>query len=246
MPIDRTRPFAVLGDLRANATALDAVLAELARLGIDQGLVIGDLLGYGPDPEVVAERMRARSDRFVVLSGWPGRMISDASDPGALNPVALRAISWARARVRGRLADWLRTLPTRWTDGGICAVCATPTSPDAAFLPWNDAAALQLEMDAAAMPTFVGTIGIAGAASRRDGWRSAAQLPAGIATTDASIFCPGSVGQPRDGDPRAAVAIVEDTVVTWRRVAYDIEETAARIQAHGLYVRTADRLRVGR
>lgn len=252
---DLSKPLAVLADVRSNLAALEAVMADLASRGVKQGVVIGDLLAFGPDPREVADLLFDSADHLTVLLGHPSHAILAGADTQS-NPSAQRASRWARERLRPewwqigkrrRVWGWLRSLPAKLVVDDALFVCGTPLEPLADFLPTFDPRGELIRQHLAATPrvAFVGTISQPGHVSESDfQWKSAADVSMAIRLTTKTIVCPGGIGQPRDRDVRAGYAILDGDRVEWVRVPYDIETTIARFPEI-LDRRHAERLRVG-
>lgn len=247
--------IALVADIHANLAAWEAVVEALETEVVDRVVCLGDLVGYNADAEHVVASVRACCD--VVVAGNHDREIDGASTRGT-SSAARHALAWTQQTLSANASAWLAALPARVVDAG-----AGFTAVHGCYL--NDtyvtgyvtetmlAANLEKIADpAAALPTlaFCGHthVGLAG-------WLASDVVQArGVGEVRwpkrarAVLVNPGSVGQPRDGDPRASFAIVDvgTSTVRWRRVAYDVERTAAAIWAAGLPSELADRLREGR
>lgn len=257
MTPDLSKPLAILADVRSNFAALESVLADLENRGIRQGVVIGDLLAFGPDPRGVADLLFDNADHLAVLLGHPSNTILAGPDTQT-NPSAQRASQWAREKLRPacwqigkrrRVWEWLRSLPAKLVVDDALFVCGTPLEPLADFLPTIDPHGELTKQHLAVTPrvAFVGTISQPGFVSESDFlWKTAADAGMTIRLSAKSIVCPGGIGQPRDRDVRAGYAILDGDKVEWVRVPYDIEKTIAQFPENGVLDRRhADRLRVG-
>ena len=237
--------IAVLSDIHSNLVALDAVLAEAGP--IDGAWVLGDIVGYGPEPDAVVERLRG-----IGATGVLGN--HDAAALGGpeidwFNPDARAAAAWTRDTISEATRAWLSALPVTATQQGFALVHGSPRDPLREYIADADVARDNLaELDV--------PIGLYGhthvpAAWLESGPRIALVEPhAGESLRLADrrgLLNPGSVGQPRDGDPRAAYAILDlaNGTMTWQRVAYDIPEVQAAMRAVGLPLRLIDRLARG-
>ena len=242
--------IAVLSDIHANLAALEAVNADLT--DVDQLWVLGDIVGYGPQPnEVIAllQEMGARS----VLGNHDGAAIGIV-DPAHFNPDARAAIEWTAEVIDGNARSYLATLPEVRMDGQLTAVHGSPRDPIWEYITSRGIAAANFESFDTRLCLFGHT-----------------HLPIAYRLTDADVEAtpglpgetvqignarallnPGSVGQPRDGLPDAAYAILDmgdgadACAFTFHRVRYEIDRTQRLMQEAGLPARLVERLRYGR
>jgi predicted phosphodiesterase len=243
----------VLSDLHSNATALDAVLAA-AKGHWDLSVCLGDVVGYGPDPNEVTARLldmgtqtiRGNHDKAVT-----GLMITDD-----FNPVAKAAVEWTRAQLKPEHLAWLSALPQGplATDGVVLVHGALQDEDEYVFTP---AQALDGLLDSTAEVTFFGHTHHQGGFSYQDSQLEVLQIRPRPSESFAALrieqprrylLNPGSIGQPRDGDPRAAFAIADlehQTVEFWR-VPYDIVAVQERMRLAKLPEPLIQRLTVGR
>jgi diadenosine tetraphosphatase ApaH/serine/threonine PP2A family protein phosphatase len=254
--------IAVIADVRANEQALIAVLARIAQLQVDRIWCIGSLLSHGPDPAAVVDRIRSSpvGDRCFV--GYPD---TDILSDGALqnfNTEARRSFTWARQRLRPKWWSksatkrrwvWLKSRPAFAVDGEWQLFSCSPECPYSGFLPifanLVDKEPLKPHFTIVRRGAFVGTISWPGIVFDDDlTWNPTKGTDQQIAVAGRKfIACPGAVGQPRDGDPRACFAIFDGETITWHRVEYDIKETVKRISVVAeLPDRYAQRLEQGR
>jgi diadenosine tetraphosphatase ApaH/serine/threonine PP2A family protein phosphatase len=241
---------AVLSDIHANIRALDAILAQVG--SVDAVWHLGDVVGYGPDPDAVVDRLRQRGAVGVQgnhdLAATGDDVIRD------FNVDARAAMEWTRRTISSATRDWLAALPARLTVGSYSLVHGSPRDPTWEYIVTESVAAANLAL----LPTAYGLFGHTHLAM------AYALSDADVAGDDVETFTPepgaglslegrralvnpGSVGQPRDGDPRAS-ALVLDTGrdrVTWIRAAYDIEATQAAMGVARLPARGIARLSFG-
>lgn len=231
--------LAVLSDLHGNLSALSAVEADLARQGVDHVLVLGDLVGYLARPNQVAARVAARGwpalagnyDRAVLTGGEEG--VNRFLKPG-IGPLPRRIYHWTCQRVTRQTRSFLGTLPfflrLDLAGVGILAVHGSPKGvrdyvypdrPLAELEAWRAEAGVRLLLMGHTHVPFV----------RR--------LPGGLALN------PGSVGAPKDGDPRASYALVdlESLQAQVVRVEFDWQEETRLMLERGLPREAVDRLR---
>ncbi len=243
----------VLSDLHSNATALDAVLSA-AKGHWDLSVCLGDVVGYGPDPDEVTARLlemgtqtiRGNHDKAVT-----GLMITDD-----FNPVAKAAVEWTRAQLTPEHMAWLSALPQGplATDGIVLVHGALQDEDEYVFTP---AQALDGLLDSTAEVTFFGHTHHQGGFSYQDSQLEVLQIRPRPSESFAALrieqprrylLNPGSIGQPRDGDPRAAFAIADlehQTVEFWR-VPYDVAAVQERMRLAKLPEPLIQRLVVGR
>ena len=238
--------IAVISDVHANLPALEAVLAAAG--AVEAVWHLGDIVGYGPDPDAVVARLRE-----IGAVGVQGNHdAAAAGDPGIdwFNPDARRAMEWTRAVISAETRAWLAALPETLVDGDVTLVHGSPRDPTWEYVTSVPVAQASL----AALGTRICLNGHTHqpVAFIEDGGRIEAVGPDDGSTLELrgrrALVNPGGVGQPRDGDPRAAFMILDraaDTI-TWQRVAYDIAAVQAAMRAVGLPGQLADRLAVGR
>lgn len=248
--------IAIISDIHGNLAALEAVLAECERLGVEEYLCLGDVIGYGPDPAAVT---RIARERFrVTLMGNHEHALFTANH--GFNPYAAEAIQWTRHQLEeAARADgidylaWYGSLSPFVLEGRRLMVHGSIYDPvhDYVDAPENPVEAETmihtLERDFTGfdvcfaghnhtpfLATRVGTM-IPHEAHNRF------RVPAG----HKAYICVGSVGQPRDLDWRASFATLEGDTVTYHRLEYDIGATQRKIHEAGLHPFLADRLQRG-
>jgi predicted phosphodiesterase len=245
----------VLSDLHANATALTAAL-NAAKGHWDHVVCLGDVVGYGPDPNEVTSTIRELGARTI--RGNHDKAATDLMATDDFNPVAKAAVEWTRSQLSPENLKWLTELPQGplETDGLVLVHGAFQDEDEYVFTP---AQALEGLLDSTAAVTFFGHTHHQGGFSYEN-FKSNLEV-LGVHPRAAESFAPlrleahrryllnpGSVGQPRDADPRAAFAIadLEHQIVEFWRVPYDISEVQARMRAARLPEPLAQRLVVGR
>jgi len=226
--------IAVLSDIHANLPALEAVLAALG--SVDAVWHLGDVVGYGPHPDEVVARLR-------MLGAIGVRGNHDAAALGVLdtewfNADARRAVEWTAKRISPDTRDWLAGLPVRAELGEITLVHGSPRDETWEYVTSTSDARENLA-------AFATPYCLYGHTHLPAAWRAGAgrveplrPAPGFALPLDERrlLLNPGSVGQPRDGDPRAS-ALVLDTAArraTWHRVAYPIATTQAAMRAAAL------------
>ena len=245
--------YLVISDIHANLEAFETVLAEAKSIGYDKVLLLGDLVGYGADPNIICERVRDLKPD-ALIRGNHDKVGSGVESPEGFNAVARNAIKWTYETLTKENRDWLAALPAgpMIVDDTIEICHGTPFDEDAYV--FDDLDALRA-MHAARRPLclFGHTHVQVGHFLSRDQFGVATaddQRPLTIALDEANRYLvnPGSVGQPRDGDPRAGFGIVDIAAkeMTIYRVEYPISKAQARIMEEGLPDVLAQRLALGR
>jgi len=245
--------YLVISDIHANLEAFDAVMAEAKSIGFEKVLLLGDLVGYGADPNAICERVRELNAEGLIR-GNHDKVGSGVESPEGFNAVARNAIRWTYETLNKENREWLAALPAGplIVDDMIEICHGTPFDEDAYV--FDDLDALRA-MHAARRPLclFGHTHVQVGHYLSRDQFGLATaddHRPLGIPLDDANRYLvnPGSVGQPRDGDPRAGFGIVDTAAkeMTIFRVEYPISKAQARILEEGLPDVLAQRLALGR
>jgi len=236
---------AVLSDIHANLVALDAVLATVG--SIDAVWHLGDVVGYGPDPDGVVERLAGLA--AVGVAGNHDLAAVGGDQIAWFNPDARAAMEWTRRRISAETKRWLTDLPARYRTADFSLVHGSERDPVWEYVTSVPVARANL----AVLETRYGLHGhthLPMAWAERDG-RVEAISPGPDSTfqltTDRALLNPGSVGQPRDGDPTAGYLVIDDAagLCTWRRVPYDIAAVQAAMLDAGLPRRLAERLGFG-
>jgi predicted phosphodiesterase len=212
--------YLVVSDIHGNLAALEAVLAEPH----DAVICLGDIVGYGPEPLACLRWIRREAK--IVVQGNHDRAAATGADPGcrpafrwlaaATAPIASRELEDSDRRYLGDLPHWLFIdvdgLPT-------LAVHATPSDTLYRYLGPKDLTAWQDEVSG--IPANLVLVGHT-------------HLPFDIHVAGVRVVNPGSVGQPKDGDPRAAYAVIDNGFVELKRAAYPIERTVLGLQESGV------------
>jgi diadenosine tetraphosphatase ApaH/serine/threonine PP2A family protein phosphatase len=239
----------VVADVHANLDALDAVLGDAEALGpLDALWCLGDTVGYGAEPDACIERLRTY--RHEAIAGNHDLAAIGAMSTADFNPHAAAAARWTAAHLNDESKAWLSGLPMVLTVAGeFTLVHGSLVDPVWEYLVFPEAALQHLRLQETPYG-FVGHSHLPLAyAEGSEGDRSMLEHEA-VLPLEATRFVanPGSVGQPRDGDPRAAYAIVDtdSRLVTFRRVEYDIAAAQRKIRDAGLPEVLAARLSLGR
>jgi predicted phosphodiesterase len=244
--------YLILSDIHSNREALSAVLARVRRKRWDKAIVLGDVVGYGGNPNQAVEMVRALRP-LVAIRGNHDKVCSGIEDGEMFNRVALQAALWTRRRLTPSNLRWLQTLPEgpQVVDGGFAVAHGTPIDEDAYI--FGEIEALNVFRQTAFPLCFFGhshfpvIFGLTPDAIHTiltDAPSFRFRLEPGVRY----LVNPGSIGQPRDGNPHASFAIYDSSTlsVTIYRVPYSIERAQKRILDAGLPRPLADRLALGR
>ena len=242
--------YLILSDIHANIDALDAVLASVAG-GWERALVLGDLVGYGAEPNAVVDRIRELPP-LAVIRGNHDKAACGLDDGENFNQIARFAATWTQEQLTPGNRDYVRDLPQGPTviDDRVEICHGAPFDEDHYIF---DAVDAQRAFDAARRPICVFGHTHLPVIFTVKGTQMMADVPdedgqqLSLDSGAAYLINPGSVGQPRDGDPRAAFGIYDpDGVFVFRRVEYDVSRAQRRISAAGLPQSLANRLAIGR
>ncbi len=242
--------YLVLSDIHGNWEALEAV-ATHARGAHEAVLCCGDLVGYGGDPGLVIEWVRANAT--VVVRGNHDKACAGLEDLDWFNPVARAAAEWTGRALEPASLEYLRSLPQGpATIGEFQILHGSPLDEDEYLISIFEATQIKNYLER--QVSFFGHTHLQGGfvirwnGVRRIGtpWLNA-QTVLELDPESWYLINPGSVGQPRDGDPRAAYLIydTDDRTVEFRRVAYDVAAAQRKIRAAGLPEILALRLETG-
>lgn len=243
--------YAVISDVHANLEALEVVLADLESRHPDAVICLGDFVGYGPDPVACVERLRPHLAGAVV-GNHDLAVLGDARVPvERFNPYAHAAVLWTREHMTPEATRYLADLPQELRRPAFLAVHGSPRDPVEEYL--LDAAAARAGFRAADFHLcLVGHTHVPGVFILEGNRVTAAPLPVDepfpLRSDARYILNAGSVGQPRDGDPRAAYLWLDEGQNEARliRLPYAIEQTQRKMLAAGLPTMLAERLAYGR
>jgi diadenosine tetraphosphatase ApaH/serine/threonine PP2A family protein phosphatase len=244
--------IALLADIHANLRALEACLEHAQAQGAQRLAFLGDYVGYGPEPQEVVERVMAESDKgAMAVAGNHDLAVAEFRE--SMNADAETAMAWTRGQLGTEAREFLSSLPLRFEDDTRLYVHASPqTYP--AWIYVNDGPAAKRALEASrAQTVFCGHThhpalhGIT-ATGQLVSFQPVPGVPVPLSRHRRWLTVLGSVGQPRDGNPAAAYAILEvqTSQLTHFRVPYDVEATAKAILDAGLPPELATRLRKGR
>jgi predicted phosphodiesterase len=246
MVADLLMRVAVISDIHANYHALEQVLADVDDVGVDAVWCLGDTVGYGPRPNECCETVEARAAQCLV--GNHDLVVLGELAVSDFNDEAAAAATWTTAVLTESSRAFLAGLQPFAALDGVDLFHASARDPIWEYVLTEEAAHATLELADAPL-VLVGHSHVA-LALALDGDRVGGGVaPAGteLQLSGRQLLNPGSVGQPRDGDPRAAWLLVdlEQMFAAFRRVAYPIEKTQAEMREHGLPWALAARLERG-
>jgi predicted phosphodiesterase len=245
--------YLVLTDIHANLEALDACLADATPRGYDRSLVLGDLVGYGADPNAVIACIQTLNP-VAIVRGNHDKVARGLEQAESFNAVAKAAVQWTLEVLTPAHREWLASLPQG------------PTTVDEAIeichgSPFDEDAYIFDELDAVhALKTSVRALCLFGHThcpavfrlleGKFEGLDAVGGANIQVPLREAAKYLvnPGSVGQPRDGDPRAAYAIADTKArrVDLFRIGYAVQDAQAKVVKAGLPEVLAHRLGVGR
>jgi len=250
---------AIISDLHSNREALEAVFADIRARSLPTVYCLGDVVGYGPEPEFCVDLVRGHT-ALCLMGNHDEALFGDASD---FNPHARGAIEFTRARMepswyssgeKKSRWSWLKDLPPTHREGRFLFVHGSPRDPVREYVLSTDGF-LNPEKLRAVFESFTGVAvgghthhpGLHDEAGRFHGLEGRDTLTLPLPEHGKYFVNVGSTGQPRDGDNRACYAVLEDHQVTWHRVPYDYRVTMQKILDTGsLSEILARRLAVGK
>lgn len=237
---------AVISDIHANLHALEAVAEAIEGEELDAVWCLGDLVGYGPQPNACCTWAAARTD--LCLAGNHDLGVLGTLDLADFSPDAAAAVSWTQSVLEGDARAYLAGLESSGHAGEVGLYHASPRDPVWEYvLTWE--AARDAIRESGTDVTVVGHSHVPLAIV--DGRGAIGGHAAGGTEVDLVggrwLLNPGSVGQPRDGDPAAAWLLLDLDArhASFRRVPYDVARTQAEIREHGLPDALAERLALG-
>lgn len=238
--------IALISDLHSNREALDAVFADIETREVEKIYCLGDVVGYGPEPEYCVDLVRERC-QLCLMGNHDEALFRDASD---FNPHARGAIDFTRERMfptwysgTDKKARWkyLRGLPLTHTEGRFTFVHGSTRDPvreyvlsTDGFLNPDKLRAVFESFDGVAIGGHTHHPGMHDENLRFHGLNGAHSLTLPIPQDRKVFLNVGSVGQPRDSDNRACYAVLEDEQITWHRVPYNFQLTAEKILRTGV------------
>ncbi len=243
----------ILSDIHSNAGALEAAFKSASGRW-DRVVCLGDVVGYGPDPNEVTARLR--NLEILTIRGNHDKAVSGLVSTDDFNPVARAAAEWTRSQLHSENLEWLKNLPQGpvQSDGIMLVHGAYHDEDEYVFAP---AQALDGLLESPAAVTFFGHTHFQGGFAYQNNQLEMLQVrpdsTSGLAAVQIEpgkryLLNPGSIGQPRDADTRAAFAIadLDHKVVEFWRVPYDIAVVQKRMKQAGLPEPLIQRIAFGR
>ena len=239
--------IAVLTDIHSNLPALEAVLEATETAGMKRRWCLGDVVGYGAQPDDCAALTAEHCELSLV--GNHDLAVTGEIDTEVFSASAAAAVEWTRENCDSKTMDFLKALKPEATDREVGLYHASPRDPVWEYVLAVDQAQACMEEQARRV-SLIGHSHVALYFSDAGADGLGGQAPGGhqiALDEDRWLLNPGSVGQPRDGDPRAAwlELDLERWKATYHRVEYDIGRAADAIRAAGLPELLAERLSVG-
>ena len=261
-----TRRVALISDIHGNLVALEAVLADIAQQNVDAIYCLGDLVGYGPQPLEVVDRIYQVAEAGKTIAGNHDHAIFE--EPIGFNRSAREAVDWTRETLQPRWYHWgtpkrrwhwLKNLPTIFEEGQVMYVHASPRQHLEEYIleehtqgmshsGEDPEVMLEENFQLVKHVCFIGHTHRPGVLTHDYQWIKPGECEQRWSLPEEkAIINIGSVGQPRDGDPRSCYVIFDGAEVEWRRVEYDIDAVRRLIEANTrLDNRLAERLYNGK
>lgn len=239
--------YAIISDVHANQVALQAVLECIEKAGAGQTVCLGDVVGYNAAPNECADLLRER--KVLTILGNHDAVACGLEEAWGFNPVAHQAAMWTREQLSPENKEWLRSLPDTLNFGAFVAVHGAPKNHNTYLFTWEDVLPhLYFLEEQNTNICFIGHTH-SPAIFSEDGMYSVDEDSRFELGVEKSFFVnPGSVGQPRDGNPRASFGLIDDETNTYEqvRIDYAVDRAAEHVRAAGLPEFLADRLVLGR
>jgi predicted phosphodiesterase len=244
--------YLILSDMHANAEALSAVLRRVRRKRFDVVLVLGDLVGYGAGPNQVVEAIRGLPGEVLKIRGNHDKVVAGLEDGSHFNHAALAAARWTTEHLTPPNLRYVRDLPQGPVEvaEGFTICHGSPLDEDQYVFSMFDAWEIferypsdLIFFGHTHVPSMFAVRGRETRVALLRGETGTLKLEPGTRY----LLNPGSIGQPRDRDPRAAYMTYDSArrVVRWQRVAYPVERAQQRIVKAGLPAMLAERLALG-
>lgn len=244
--------IAVLTDIHANREAFEAVLSDVAVHGVDRMALLGDIVGYGADPEWCCDRAQALvAEGAICVRGNHDNAAAGAAE--AMSQLAKRALDWTSARLSAAQKAFLGGLPLKAEAEAVLFVHASANQPEEWAYITSDTRAAPSFRACGARVILCGHVHVPllascdiGGVVREQAFRPGLPIP--LLSSRRWLAVVGSVGQPRDGVAQAGWALLDTTrgELTFRRTAYDVATAARKVREAGLPEELAVRLLVGR
>jgi diadenosine tetraphosphatase ApaH/serine/threonine PP2A family protein phosphatase len=242
--------IAVFSDIHANREALEAFCVHAANQRIDRYMCLGDVVGYGADPEYCISLLRSLPAVDCILGNHDHAV---AGAPYSMGREAQKVIEWTRKQLSAESLRFLKSLEASRNWGDMLFCHANPYRPLEWYYVEEREYIARSFSRSRAKSLFIGHTHVAAAITRRNFFCIHINTPlhntvVPVAELNRQIFNCGSIGQPRDGDPRASYLIYDTDrqIIEFFRLDYDHERAAQKIREAGLPEIFAERLRTGR
>ncbi len=239
--------YAIISDLHANLEATETVLKKIDELGVDQIINLGDVVGYNASPNECVDLMRER--KTPSICGNHDAVACGLEEPWGFNPVALQAAMWTRETLRKDNHEWLRGLPDAQKIDSFLAVHGSPTNRNTYLFTWEDVLPhMSYVEEQGCNLCFFGHTHSPGIFSRDGVYTVDNDSKFSLGNGKMFFVNPGSVGQPRDGDPRASFGLYDTDKKEYElvRLNYPVKKAAERVTKAGLPSFLSERLFLGR
>jgi diadenosine tetraphosphatase ApaH/serine/threonine PP2A family protein phosphatase len=239
--------YGIISDNHANLEATLAVLEQIDSIGVDQIVCLGDVVGYNANPNECCDIMRERN--IPTICGNHDAVACGLEEPWGFNPVALHAAMWTRDNLREDNLEWLRGLPDTQKFEHFLAVHGSPTNRNSYLFTWEDILPHVNYVESQHTKLcFFGHTHTPGIFSTDGAYEFDENGSFTIEDSKMYFVNLGSVGQPRDGDPRAAFGIYDSDTNSFRivRINYPVKQAADKVSEAGLPTFLAERLFLGR
>ena len=233
---------AVISDVHSNIEALTAVFSDLEHAAIERVICLGDIVGYGADPDDCLHLVKEKCD--IVIRGNHDNAVSGLDEDSSFNPEAAEAIYWTHNRISEEWRSYLSSLPMLFEENDVVYVHSSPHKPENwSYIVSREDALYEFRYFKGGA-AFIGHSHISGIFCH-DGDTFDEEVI--LNENKRYIINVGSVGQPRDGNPNAAYAVYDDAMASVKinRVAYDVESAAEKIRNAGLPSFLSSRLTAG-
>ncbi|MGA7161792.1 MAG: metallophosphoesterase family protein [Bacteroidota bacterium] len=219
--------YAIISDIHSNLEALQKALAIIDDKKVDEIICLGDVVGYGANPNECVDIIRSRCSTFVL--GNHDEAALDPLSPRDFNPIAQKAVEWTAAHLTNESKSFLSSLPMVAKKENIFLVHSSPSSPELwdYVITADDAVAAMHHFEEKIC--FIGHTHIPGIFSPIGRSKS-------VSRNEQHLVNVGSVGQPRDGNPMLAFGVFDSTAWTYEliRAEYNIEGASEKILKAGL------------
>ncbi len=225
--------IAIISDLHSNLEALRAVVDDIAKKRIEQVVVLGDVVGYGPNPNECLELVKQLRPQVILMGNHEDALLNGC--PDNMHPRAQTAIDWTRRQLSEADIAFIKTWPTEHYIGNLMAVHASPRDHVLEYIFPHDVRHRQKMVEIfAKIPgrhCVVGHVHIPGVFTEDYKFITPPELMSNLYLfgDEKAVINVGSVGQPRDLDPRACYVTFDGEAVVFRRVDYDVRLTQKKI-----------------